>query len=168
MANPPMTIRCACGEVGAEVLGRAIPSASCFCGDCQAAAERLEALPGGNTVRDADGGTPLVLQNKRRFRLSRGAEKLEAHKLREGSPTSRFVATCCNTPMYLGFDNGLHWVSIFRHRFQGDAPPLEMRINTKAMPGFRRAEDGVPTYASVPASFIGRLMLDRLAMVFRR
>lgn len=168
MANETKSIRCACGEVVAEVLGPPIVSATCYCGDCQEAGERLEALPGGRTVRDPDGGTPLVLQNKRRFRVVQGAEKLEGHKLREGTPTSRFVATCCGTPMYLGFDQDLHWVSIFRHRFGDDAPPVEMRLNTKSMAGFRAPQDGIPTHAGVPFSFVGRLVLDRLMMAFRR
>lgn len=162
------SIRCACGEVEAELLGPPIVSVSCFCGDCQEAGKRLEALPDAKSVFDPDGGTPLVLQNVRRFRVVRGAERLEGHKLREDSPTNRYVATCCNAPMYLGFDRGPHWVSIFRHRFGADAPPLAMRIGTKAMPGFHAPRDEVPTYASAPVSLIGRLILDRLAMMFRR
>lgn len=168
MAKESRLIRCACGAVEAETLGMPITCASCYCGDCQEAGARLEALPEAKPVRDADGGTPLVLQRKDRFRIVRGAEKLEAYKLREASPTSRYVATCCNTPMYLGFDRAQHWVSIFRHRYGDEAPPLEMRLSTKAMPDFAAPRDGVPNYANFPVSLPLRLIAARLAMFFGR
>lgn len=168
MSKGTSVIRCACGEVEAEVVGAPIACVACYCGDCQEAGKRLDALPGARPARDTDGGTSLVLVRNDRFRVARGAERLDAHKLRERSPTSRYVAACCNTPMYLGFDRGPHWVSIFRRRFGEEAPPLEMRLSTKTMPGYEAPRDGVPSYGSFPLRLPGRLMAARVAMLFGR
>lgn len=56
---------------------------------------------------------------------------LKPYKLSPSSATNRVVATCCNTPMFLGFDDARHWVSAYRGSFHGDVPPLQMHICTK-------------------------------------
>lgn len=116
--------------------------------------------------RPPDGGTAYLLFRKDRFTCTRGAEHLQGSKLREDSPTNRVVATCCNSAMYLGFDGGPHWVSAFRLRFE-DAVPLQMRINTRFDPDFRDEGD-VPGYATVPISFVAKLIGARIAMFFGR
>lgn len=164
----PKTLQCACGAAEMEAVGPHILCLACYCEDCQEAAKRLESLPDVKPLRGPDGGTPLVLQRKDRFRISRGAEKLEAHKLRESSSTSRYVASCCNTPMYLGFDNNLHWVSIFRDRYGDEAPAVQFRCSTKAVPEFEAPKGGIPSYATFPPALVLKLMGARLAMLLRR
>src|ERR1700682_1832784 len=85
-------------------------------------------------VHRLQGGTAYILYRKDRVKCSRGALLLKSHKIREKSATNRVVATCCNSAMFLNFDDGKHWVDVYRARFQGDIPPLQMRICTKSKP----------------------------------
>ena len=85
-------------------------------------------------------------------------------KLKPSSATSRYIATCCNAMMYLGFDDSKHLVSMNRERFQDDAPAVRMRICTRSVPNGTLPTD-LPCYAGYPIRFIARLMLARLAML---
>lgn len=158
---------CACGKVVCEATGEPILTAVCYCEDCQEGGRRIEALPGAARVRDADGGTPLVIYRDDRFRCVSGADLLVAHKLRDDSPTRRMVASCCNSGMFLKFGPG-HWVSGYRARFDGDAPPIEMRTSVRR----RRAEspiaDDAPAYPGFPPQLIFKLLGARIAMLFGR
>ena len=95
--------------------------------------------------------------------MTRGADLLRHDKLREGTPTNRVVANCCNSGLFVSYDRGPHWVSIYRPGYGVDAPPLEMRVNTK----FATAPvpDDVPGYRSFPLSFVWRLVAARVAML---
>jgi len=159
-----MIAQCACGKIEFEAAGRPILSAACFCDDCQEGSRQIEALPGAPPVRDADGGTPYVLYRKDRFRCSRGGELLRELRLREGSPTKRVVASCCNSGMYVDFEKG-HWLSIYRGRFVGPTIPVEMHIQTRFKPQYASASTEVPSYASFPVRLIVKLLLARLAML---
>jgi hypothetical protein len=159
--------QCACGSVAFEASGAPIISVACYCDDCQEAARQIEALPGAAPVQEADGGTWLLLYRKDRVRITRGAELLLDHKLRDDSPTKRVIANCCNSAMALHFDRG-HWYSMYRHRFLSDVPPLQARIQTKFKPGVADAPDNVPSYATYPFSFILRLVSAKIAMLLRR
>jgi hypothetical protein len=79
-------------------------------------------------------------------------------KLKPKSATTRYVATCCNAMMYLGFDDSKHWVSMNRDRFQGNAPAPRMRICTGSMPGETLPTD-LPSYRGYPMRFLAGLML---------
>ena len=100
--------------------------------------------------------------------VTRGAGLMTPDKLRPNSPTNRMVASCCNTAMLVNFDRGPHWVSVYRNRIVGDAPPIEMRVQTR----FKRPEvtlsADIPAYAFVPVSFVARLVGARIAMLFGR
>ena len=158
-------VTCQCGRVVLSAARAPILAAACYCGSCQQAGQEFENLPSASPVRDGDGGTPLVLFRKDRVRCEAGQEHLEEHRLKPDSPTRRVLATCCNSPMFLDFTKG-HWLSIYRKRLAGDAPPIEMRVMTKD----RRADvvlpDDVPNYDGYPGRFMLRLMLARLAMGF--
>ena len=99
-----------------------------------AGSRRIEALPNARPVREADGGTAYVLFRKDRFVCTAGAPLLKPYKISESSATSRVVATCCNAPMFLGFDDARHWVSAYRASFREAIPPLQMHICTKFRP----------------------------------
>jgi len=91
---------------------------------------------------------------------------LRGLKLKASSATSRYIATCCNAMMYLGFDDSKHWVSMNRDRFQGDVPAVRMRICTRTVPSEALPID-LPCYPSYPMRFIARLMLAGLLMRVR-
>jgi len=161
-----LSARCACGDVEVEARGEPIAVVTCFCDDCQEAARRIEALPRAPRILEWDGGTELILYRRDRFRCTRGEERLQVHKLRERSVTSRFVAGCCNSAMYLGFDKGPHWVSLLRSRAVDPVPPVQMRLNTR----FRAKEketqqDGIPSHATASWSLIARLISSKIGMI---
>ncbi|HEX8793805.1 MAG TPA: hypothetical protein VF765_22835 [Polyangiaceae bacterium] len=162
-----MIARCACGRVEYEVAGRPIVSLVCFCSDCQAGSQQLEALPGAGSVRDSEGGTAYVTYRKDRVRCVRGVELLKSHKLREGSATSRVAASCCNSPMVMSFDDAKHWVPVYRARLVGEAPSAEMRVCTKSAPGGSNGSD-VPSYPGYPFKLLTKLLSARIAMLFGR
>lgn len=156
-------LHCACGKVEVAVAGRPILTAACHCDDCQAGGAHLESLPGAWKVRDASGGTYYALYRKDRYRVTRGAELLEPWKLR-ATPTSRVYARCCNSGMFVRYDSGPHWVSIYAPGFGGHEPALEMRVSTKFATG--PVPSDVPAYRTFPLSFVWRLVVARVQMVF--
>jgi hypothetical protein len=161
------TARCSCGSVELAVLGAPILSAACYCDDCQEGARQIEALPNAPPVRDPDGGTAYLLYRKDRMRCSKGAELLRDYKIRETSVTRRVVAACCNSAMFLDFGRG-HWFSVYRARFPGDVPPLEMRLQTKFRPKGGELPTDVPSHRTVSLKFVAKLAAARIAMLLRR
>ena len=162
------TLRCACGSVELDARGAPIVCAVCYCKDCQEGGRRIEALPNARPVLDPHGGTELVLYRKDRVRCSRGEDLLRAYKLDEKSITKRVVASCCNSAMYLGFERGPHWLSLYRARFAGKAPPLQMRVQTKSRPIGGELPSDVPGYPGLPLVLVGKLVAARIAMLFSR
>lgn len=161
-------VRCSCGSVELEAIGAPILSAVCYCDDCQEGARQIEALPDAGLVMDPDGGTPYVLYRKDRFERSKGAELLKGYKIRENSPTNRVVATCCNSAMFVSYDRGPHWVAVYRARFVGDVPPLDMRVNTRFKPRNGDLPGDVPSYSTFPLKFVTKLLAARIAMLVNR
>jgi len=157
-------ITCRCGATMLDLSGAPIMTASCHCQSCRDAAAQLATLPGAQPVTDANGGTPFVIWRKDRVTVTRGAEHLRAHTLREGG-TRRAVATCCNSPIYLNF-NGGHWLSLYAARF--DAPPqVEMRtMLMDAEPG-TVPEDGIPGARRQSLRFMLKLLGAWAATGFR-
>ena len=52
---------------------------------------------------------------------------------------------------------------------QGDAPPVEMRVNTKFVPaGSVLPNDGVPAYATASVKFVAKLIAGKIAMMLGR
>ncbi len=157
---------CACGNVQFKATGEPILSAVCYCDNCQAGAQAIEALPNAPAVRDAFGGSPYLTYREDRWACIRGENLLRGLKLSETAPTTRYVATCCNSGMYLKYGPGW-WVSVYRVRF-ADPPPLQMRTQTKFVaPGVILPQD-VPIYRSFPVALFARLSAARVAMWFGR
>jgi hypothetical protein len=163
-----LTARCSCGSVELEAIGAAITSVACYCGDCQEGSRQIEALPDARPVRDSDGGTAYVLYRKDRVECSRGVQFLQSYKIREKSATNRVVATCCNSAMFMNFDDNKHWVPVYRARFQGEVPPLEMRICTKFKPDSSDVPSDVRSYSTFPLKFVAKLVAARIAMLLHR
>jgi hypothetical protein len=158
--------RCSCGSVELEAVGAPIAGVVCYCDDCQEGARQIEALPDASSVRDPDGGTAYLLYRKDRVDCLRGAQLLQGYKVREKSVTNRVVATCCNSAMFLNFEKG-HWLSVYRARFRGDVPPLQMRIQTKFKPENSKVPNDVPSYSTFPLMFVAKLVAARIAMLLR-
>lgn len=161
------TIACRCGSVEVALKGKPILTSVCYCDDCQEAGHRLEALPQAPQVVGPDGGTPYVLQRRDRLRVVKGAALLTPVKLRPGSPTSRMVASCCNTPMFVAFDRGPFWNSVYRDRFDADAPPIEMRIQTRFKPAGVTLPADPPVFEGLPLRAAVRLLRAFAAMLLR-
>ena len=130
----PTSLACACGKVRLEVGGAPIVSSECCCESCREAGSRLQRLPGAPRRLGPDGNTRFVLYRKDRVRFLAGAELLRAFRLKPGSSSRRVVASCCNTPMFLEFENG-HWLSVYGVLWpDGALPPLEMRTMARDLP----------------------------------
>ncbi|HSZ11862.1 MAG TPA: DUF6151 family protein [Rhizomicrobium sp.] len=156
---------CACGKVRIKALGPPILYAACYCDDCQAGARMIEALPSAATVLDEWGGSHYLIYRNDRFAYVEGADLLRGIKLKETSPTTRFVATCCNSAMMLQFKPGW-WTSLYRARFHGNAPRLELRTQTQHLPADAGVPGDVPMYRGFPLKLFWRLSTARLAMWF--
>ena len=163
-----MAASCACGSVELEAIGAHITSVVCYCDDCQEGSRQIEALPNARPVRDYDGGTAYIVYRKDRVKCSKGAPLLKSHKIREKSATNRVIATCCNSAMFLNFDDAKHWVDVYSSRIKGDIPPLQMRICTKFKPENGDAPSDVPSYSSYPLKFLAKLVAAKIAMLLHR
>ena len=167
MAKPlraTATINCRCGQVVVEAVGPAIASVICYCDDCQEAARQIRSLPNAVAVEDPDGGTAYLAYRKDRVTYPKGTSLLRHHKIRENSATNRVIATCCNSALLLSFDDGKHWVDLYRSRCEGEVPPVQMRICTRFKPGHAFPAD-VPQYSRYPLSFLLKLAAAKVAMV---
>jgi hypothetical protein len=161
------TSSCTCGRVRFEAVGAPILSGVCYCADCQEGGRRIEALPGAAPIRDGDGGTPYLTYRDDRFRCVTGGELLADQRLKQGAPTRRVVASCCNSGMFLKFGPG-HWTSAYRGRFSGDLPPIEMRSQTRARRSDAPLPDDAPSYAGFPLRLFARLIRARIDMLIGR
>ena len=151
-----------------EAIGTPITSVICYCDDCQEGARQIQALPNASSIQDPDGGTAYLVYRKDRVRCVKGASLLRPHKIRENSATNRVVATCCNTALFLNFDDGKHWVDVYRSRCQGTVPPVQMRICTKFRPEPRTLPTDVPNHSRYPMSLLIKLVLAKAAMLIDR
>jgi hypothetical protein len=165
---------CQCGNVAFEAIGSPIMSVICCCDDCQEGSRQIEALPNAPGVQEPDGGTAYLLYGgtayllyrKDRFNCIRGDQLLQNLRLREKSPTKRVIASCCSSAMFLDFEKG-HWFAVYRARFV-DAPPPQMRIQTRFMPNGTEIWNDIPTYSAFPVKFVAKLVLARFDMLLRR
>lgn len=117
---------------------------------------------------DGFDGTHYVLHRKDRYAVSTGIGLLSAHRLRDDSPTRRMVATCCNTPMFLAFDNAQHWISAYRSRISDRPPTLESRIATRFSRNAGSLPRDVPSYKAFPVRMVMKLLLCRAQMAIGR
>lgn len=162
-----LTASCPCGSVELETTGAPIVSSVCYCKSCQEGSRLIEALPNGRPARGPDGGTAYVVYRKDRVQRSKGSRLLRGYKLTDESPTSRVVAACCDSPMYLDFAKG-HWLSVYRTALRGDLPRVEMRVQTKSAPAGSDLPDDVPRYPGYGLKFMAKLVAAWIAMLLRR
>jgi hypothetical protein len=158
--------RCRCGAVVVATIGKPIITSICYCMGCQSAARLVAARPGGAIETTPDGGTECLIFRKDRFVVAKGAERLEALRLKQDALTRRMIATCCNSGMYMAFDDSKPWVSAFRARFVGEIPPVEMRICTKYRRSPERLDDRLPNYPGFPGRMMLRILAAWTAMLF--
>jgi hypothetical protein len=162
------TVNCVCGQVAVEAIGAPIASVICYCDDCQEGARQIRALPNAVSVEDPDGGTAYLAYRKDRLRCLKGASLLRPHKIRENSATNRVIATCCNSAMFMNFDDGKHWVDLYRSRCEGEVLPVQMRICTKFKPDARSMPTDVPHFSRYPLALLAKLVLAKAAMLLHR
>jgi hypothetical protein len=158
-------VSCRCGQVELTAAGAPIVAATCHCRSCQQAAAAFAALPGAPRVLNAEAGTEYELYRKDRVTGVR-PEQLRAHRLTPASGTRRLLARCCDSPMFLELKGG-HWLSIYRDRVVGDAPPIEMRVMTRYRPRGVTLSGHLPTFRTHSLSFMWRLFAAWAAMGFR-
>ena len=96
-----------------------------------------------------------------------GVDQLDEHRLNADSPTRRFVARCCHTPMALEFTKG-HWLSVYAGRIPvRERPPTAMRTMVRDRPDGVEFSDDVPSYTSHSGKFMWKLLSAWAAMGFR-
>lgn len=160
-------LHCACGQVHLEVERMPIMSVECYCNSCRQAGARLHELSPDHLIVSENGGTRFVLYRKDRVRLVSGADHLKEFRLTADSPTRRVIATCCNMPVFLEFQNG-HWLSLYGHLWpQGTLPPLQLRTMTSDLPDPSVLSDDVPNAGHQTPAFFMKLLVAWAAMGFR-
>lgn len=133
MAKTTM-LRCACGQVEIEAVGRPIMTVECCCSSCRTAGAQLRALPGAPPFLAANGNTPYVMMRKDRLRFVKGQDQLRETRLTPDAKTRRVVAACCNTPVFCEFEMG-HWLSVYATMWPEAArPAIELRTMTADLP----------------------------------
>ena len=89
------------------------------------------------------------------------------HKIRENSPTNRVIATCCNSALYVNFDDGKHWVDVYHARCRGVFPAVQIRVCTKFVPEGCNVPTDVPSYSRYPMTLLVKLVVAKAAMWLR-
>lgn len=173
-------LACACGQVQLEVERAPIVSAECHCNSCRAAGARLErfraqrepvriekTLPTAAPLLEPNGGTRFVLYRKDRVRFLEGTEQLREFRLTPAAKNRRVVATCCNTPIFLEFQNG-HWLSLYSSLWpEGTRPPLDLRTMTSDLPDASTLAGDVPSGKRQSLAFFAKLLGAWIAMGFK-
>ena len=160
-------LSCTCGAVRLEVHQDPIIASECHCTSCRTAGRRLEALPSAPRFREEHGGTPFVLYRKDRVRFLVGQEQLRELRLTPDSPTRRVVASCCNSPMFLEFQQG-HWLSLYASLWPDDSrPAMALRTMTMDVPAEVTLDDALPNLKRQSGTFFMKLLGAWLAMGLR-
>jgi hypothetical protein len=60
------------------------------------------------------------------------------------------------------------WLTVFRHRFAGQALKSQIWVMTKDKPDGVELSDEIPAYDTMPPLFMIKLVLSWVAMGFRR
>lgn len=168
MADAALALQCECGRVECQSKRPPMLTATCYCDDCQAAAKEIKADGTGPQVADPDGGTALSLLRIDGFRTVKGAELLVPHQLRKSSPTSRVVASCCNSAMYISFTDRRFWVSAMTNRIVGKKPTIQSRLAVKFRNSALPWPDDAPRYATWPKRYLFLLLVQWIAMKLDR
>jgi len=161
--SPKRTVTCKCRSVKIELTGEPMLVNICHCDDCQRGSAQIELLPGAPKIVDRYGGSPYVLYRKDRVEFVQGRELLTDYRTDGEKDTRRVVASCCNSPVFLDFEQG-HWVSIYQQRFDAPVPPARMRIQTRFMTGAQQPDDGLPLHRGFPPGMMVKLLSSWIAM----
>lgn len=160
-------LTCRCGKVHLTVTAEPITVAECQCDSCRKASALFSGLPGARPVVEASGGTHYVLYRKDRVAFTAGAENFVAFRLTAKSPTRRVVAGCCNTPLFLEFQNG-HWLSLYAGLWPDAVrPKAEMRTMVGDLPERQMPPADLPNHKSQSFGFFWKLLTAWAAMRFR-
>lgn len=160
-------ISCTCGKVGLEVSGTPIISSECCCNSCRAAGKNLEQLQGAPKIVNSYGATRFMLYRKDKIRFLSGHDLLAEYRLKPDASTRRVVATCCNTPVFLEFENG-HWLSLYGNLWPETAlPPIELITVTGDLQDKSRLPKDIPHGKLPTLSFYAKLLGAWIAMGFK-
>jgi hypothetical protein len=159
---------CECGSVQLQIAGTPITRVICYCDDCQAGSSQLARLPHAPNPLGPDGGTDYVLFRKDRLRFLKGEQHIRPHKVSQASKTNRLLASCCNTFMYMSFDDSRHWRPVWTKRFQTAPIPLSMRICARYAPKPSAIPGDVPVHKSYPLSFMAKLVAAWIPLLLGR
>ena len=139
----------------------------CCCNSCRDAGERFLKLSPDASTFAANGTVTFVMQRNDRLTIMTGEEYLAVHRLDETATTSRVLATCCNTPMYLQMKGG-HWASIYGTLWDEDQRPApQMRTLTVDSPELSVLSNDIPNLKTHSITFYWRLFMAWVRMGFR-
>ncbi len=158
---------CECGRVVCEAIGEPIVSAVCYCVDCQAAAANILTNYPKASVCEPDGGTAYSTFRDNQWICVQGGDLLVGVKLHEKSPTTRFIAKCCHSAIYLKYSRGF-WVSTYRTQFKDPLPSLEWRNKIIARQSELPFPDDIPRFKGFPMRLFGRLMKAKIGQILRK
>jgi hypothetical protein len=160
-------LTCRCGKVHIAITGAPILSAECECDSCRKGGAYLASLPGGKPVAGPTGGTHYVLCRKDRVQFTAGAEHLVGYRLTDKSHTRRVVAGCCNTPLFVEFEQG-HWLSMFADLWPAAVRPrAEMRTMVSDLPAGTTLPTDIPNHKTQSVGFFVKLLGAWVAMGFK-
>lgn len=160
-------IACGCGQTRLAVEGKPIDSVECCCTSCREAADRMQSLEGAPRTLTDHGTTPFVMYRKDRVRFLSGIENLAGFRLSPEAPSTRVIATCCNTPAYLEFKGG-HWLSLYGGLWaEGTMPAPTMRTMASDLPEGVALPDDIPNAGKQNLRFFARLFGAWVRMGFR-
>jgi hypothetical protein len=135
----------------------------CYCDDCQAAVRQLEALGARDDFHDAWNGTGYATWRDDWLTCIKGQSLLQGFKLRDNAPTTRYVAMCCKSAMFLKYGRGW-WTSVYRARFGDAAPPVELRSKVERVANPGALPKDLPQLRGFPVRLFGRLLRAKLEM----
>lgn len=160
-------LTCRCGKVHLTVTAEPVTVAECHCESCRKSSAMFTGLPGARPVAERSGGTHYVLYRKDRVEFTAGAENFVGYRHTAKSPTRRVIAGCCNTPLFLEFQNG-HWLSIYAGLWpEVIRPKAEMRTMVADMPEGQALPADMPNYKAQSFGFFWKLLTAWAAMGFR-
>ncbi len=159
-------VACTCGGTRLELTGRPIIVSECLCNSCRAAAARLIRLPGAPHILTGYGATPCAEYRKDRVRIVSGSDNLREFRLTPQSGSRRFVAVCCNTPVFLEM-NGAHWLSVYLHLWpQHTRPKPALRTMTSDLEDVSGLPSDVPNLKTHTPVFYAKLFAAWVGMGF--
>ena len=160
-------LSCRCGKVSLKLDGPPFMAVECCCNSCREAGERFLSLSPTASTFAENGTVPFVMQRNDRVSIVSGQKHLAIHRLGDKATTSRVLATCCKTPIYLQMRGG-HWVSLYGTLWpEGRRPAPEMRTLTVDCPDNMSLSSNIPNLRTHSLSFYWRLFKPWVRMGFR-